>query len=67
MEDLKQNWKVKDALLIYIMYALNLRTGEIILLMFEDINNTCLLIIKLYWSQKEKLSKSIYLKHFTMK
>ena len=56
-----------DALLIFIMYALKLRTGGIKLLKFKDGNNKDLSTIKCIDLKKEKKSSSIFLKHFTIK
>ena len=40
--------KTADVLLIYLMYALGLRTGEVKYLRFEDVKNTTTATIKVY-------------------
>ena len=49
---LKENGKTRDALLIHLMYALGLRTGEVRLLKFEDVSDKDLLTIKVYRLQR---------------
>ena len=46
--------KTADALLIHLMYALGLRTGEVKYLRFEDVKNTTTATIKVYDIQKRK-------------
>ena len=62
MENFKVKGKIEDALLIHLMYALKLRTGETILLRFEDLSDKDLFTFKVYKSQRRKVSKSNYLK-----
>ena len=62
---LKFKGKIGDALLIHLMYALKLRTGEIRLLKFEDLSDKDLFTFKVYKSQRGKvkqiqLSKTLF-------
>ena len=62
---LKENGKTRDALLIHLMYALGLRTGEVRLLKFEDVRDKDLLTIKVYRLQRRiikpmQISQDVY-------
>ena len=57
METLSASGKIGDALLIHLMYALGLRTGEIRLLKFDDVNNQEHPTIKVYKAHKGKVKQ----------
>ena len=54
---LSASGKIGDALLIYLMYALGLRTGKIRLLKFDDVNNQEQPTIKVYKAHKGKVKQ----------
>ena len=54
---LSASGKIGDALLIHLKYALGLRTGEIRLLKFDDVNNQAHPTIKVYKAHKGKVKQ----------
>ena len=57
METLSASGKIGDALLIHLTYALGLRTGEIRLLRFDDVNNQEHPTNKVYKAHKAKVKQ----------